>query len=160
MTLGSHQKTIGDTQSWITPQWVIDDLGPFDLDPCACDPQPWPCAKEQWTQDGLERDWHGLVWLNPPFHRYQVSRWIQKLADHKNGIALVHARTETKWFEPIWEAAESIGFLHDRIYFHNPNGEIALANSGAPAVLAAFGEEAFERLARSKIPMRLVVDWC
>jgi hypothetical protein len=26
MTLGSHQKTVGDTQTWITPRWIIDAL--------------------------------------------------------------------------------------------------------------------------------------
>jgi hypothetical protein len=40
MTLGSHQKTIGDSQSWITPRHVLDALGVFDLDPAGAFPRP------------------------------------------------------------------------------------------------------------------------
>ena len=62
MTLGSHQRCVGETQSWITPKPLIAALGgpeAFDLDPCASDPQPWPCAKTSWTTGGLQRPWHG-----------------------------------------------------------------------------------------------------
>lgn len=159
MTLGSHQKTIGDSQDWITPKFIIDDLGPFDLDPCASMTQPWPCAKTELKVLGLAAEWFGFVWLNPPFHRYEVGDWISKLAKHNNGIALVHARTEAEWFEPIWEYASGIGFLKDRLYFHYPNGDRAAANSGAPAVLAAFGPDAGRRLKSSSIPMHVVTEW-
>jgi hypothetical protein len=140
MTLGSHQKTIGDSQSWITPHWILKALGSFDLDPAASDPRPWDCAAENWTTAGLERPWRGRVWLNPPFDRYQVGRWIEKLAAHGNGTALLHARTEAAWFEPVWNSASAILFLADRLYFHYPDGRRAEANSGAPACLIAFGE--------------------
>ncbi len=52
-----------------------------------------------------------------------------------------------------------IGFLKDRLYFHYPDGRRAEANSGAPAVLAAFGLDAALRLAESKIPMHIVTEW-
>jgi site-specific DNA-methyltransferase (adenine-specific) len=38
MTLGSHQQCVGKSQIHITPKWIVDRLGPFDLDPCAADP--------------------------------------------------------------------------------------------------------------------------
>jgi hypothetical protein len=159
MTLGSHQKTVGDSQSWITPRWILEALGSFDLDPAASDPQPWDCAAENWTTAGLERPWHGRVWLNPPFDRYQVRRWIQKLAAHGNGTALLHARTEAAWFEPVWKSATAILFLADRIYFHYPDGRRAEANSGAPACLIAFGEPDREQLKYSGITGHLVEAW-
>ncbi len=53
MTIGSHQTTIGKSQNHITPRWLIDRLGPFDLDPAAADPRPWACAKTNWTEHGL-----------------------------------------------------------------------------------------------------------
>ena len=159
MTLGSHQKTIGDTQSWITPKWIIDALGPFDLEPCAADPRPWDCAKRNYTHAGLSQLWVGRVWLNPPFHRYEVARWVRALAQHGEGTALLHARTEAAWFEPVWEEARSILFLAERLYFHYPDGTRAEANSGAPACLCAFGEEDHKRLAVSGIAGYLVIDW-
>jgi hypothetical protein len=91
LTLGSRQTTVGKSHTHITPKWILDRLGPFDLDPCAADPRPWDCAKVSITEreNGLAHPWRGRVFLNPPFDRYQVARWIQRLADHGQGIALL-----------------------------------------------------------------------
>lgn len=141
MTLGSHQRSVGKSQTHLTPPHILAVLGPFDLDPCAAIDQPWTTAARHFTvdDDGLKQDWGGRVWLNPPFDRYRVGAWIEKLAVHGDGICLVHARTETAWFRPIWEAASLIYFLADRIRFHRLDGTPQPANSGAPVVLAAFG---------------------
>lgn len=163
MTLGSHQKTVGDTQTWITPRWIIDTLGPFDLDPAASSVRPWDCAGVNWcggtADDGLSRPWHGRVWLNPPFDRYEVGKWIKRLAEHRSGIALLHARTEAEWFEPVWEKARAILFLADRLYFHYPDGRRADANSGAPACLIAFGKYDARRLRWAGIAGYFVETW-
>src|SRR5207244_7773451 len=108
LTLGSHQTTVGKSQVHITPKWIIAAIGPFDLDPCAADPRPWACAATNWTTRGLEREWFGLVFLNPPYDRYTVAEWVTRLAQHGHGIALLHARTEAEWFEPIWAHAAAI----------------------------------------------------
>jgi len=148
MTIGSHQRSVGESQVYITPYHFIRILGPFDLDPCAADPRPWDCGALNHTEadDGLSKSWHGMVWLNPPFDRYQVGKWIAKLAGHGNGLALLHARTEAAWFEPIWDRASALFFLADRIKFCRPDGSEQPANSGAPVVLAAFGSEMMWRL--------------
>jgi len=112
-----------------------------------------------WSTHGLERAWFGFVYLNPPFDRYVVGRWIARLAQHGNGITLLHARTEAEWFEPIWQHASGILFLADRIHFHRPDGSRQPANSGAPPILAAFGEEALTRLRCCGIAGALVTGW-
>jgi hypothetical protein len=163
MTLGSHQRTIGKSHVHITPKWIIDALGPFDLDPCAALPRPWDCAQFNSTQRGLQLIWsafgNGFAWLNPPFHRYEVHKWIEKLAQHNNGIALLHARTETDWFRPCWQHASAILFMAKRISFCRPDGSEQPANSGAPPVLVAFGAEARRRLETCTIPGALVTQW-
>jgi hypothetical protein len=162
MTLGSHQRTIGKSQDHITPPWLINALGgagSFDLDPAGADPRPWDCAKVTWTIGGLERDWFGFVYLNPPFDVRIVGDWIAKLAAHGNGIALLHARTEAAWFEPIWQRAAAILFMANRIFFHKPDGIRHAHNSGAPPVLIAFGDEAAQRLYRCGIAGALVTRW-
>jgi hypothetical protein len=146
MTLGSHQKTVGASQVHLTPRWIIDALGPFDLDPCAADPRPWDCASQNFSeaQDGLRQSWTGRVWLNPPFDRYVVARWIGRLAEHGRGTALLHARTETAWFRVSWSKAATILFMAQRLTFVKPDGSSCTtrsgdrANSGAPRVLVAF----------------------
>jgi hypothetical protein len=97
--------------------------------------------------------------LNPPFDRYAVARWIQRLADHGQGTALLHARTETDWFEPVWENASGILFLDNRIKFCRPDGTEQPANSGAPVVLVSFGPSDLVRLREAGIPGRLVTTW-
>lgn len=148
MTLGSHQRTIGKSQQHVTPRSILDCLGPFDTDPCASDPRPWDCARINYTKadDGLSRDWVGRVWLNPPFDRRVVGDFIGRMVAHGRGILLVHARTDTAWFQPIWDHATALLFLRGRVVFRKPDGtpqttaDGKVANSGAPVVLAAFGE--------------------
>jgi DNA N-6-adenine-methyltransferase (Dam) len=148
VTLGSHQRTIGASQVHLTPKWIVDALGLFDMDPCAADPRPWDCAVRNLTEadDGLAAKWDGRVWLNPPFARYRVGHWIQRLAEHGHGTALLHARTETEWFKPCWAKATAILFLAKRIAFARPDGSTQSANSGAPPVLVAFGDDDHMRL--------------
>lgn len=161
MTLGSHQRSVGASQVHLTPKWILDALGPFDLDPCAAWPRPWDCAHLNFTEgmDGLSREWKGRVWLNPPFDRYRVGAWIERLARHKYGTALLHARTEAGWFEPIWREASAILFMADRIKFCRPDGSTQDANSGAPPVLVAFGAIDAAQLHDSGIAGFFVRDW-
>jgi hypothetical protein len=107
----------------------------------------------------LERPWFGRVFVNPPFDRYQVGKWVLKLAQHGNGILLIHARTEAGWFEPIWQYASAILFLSDRLHFHYPDGKRCPANSGAPACLVAFGADNVEALRKSGLAGILVENW-
>lgn len=147
-----HSRTTASTDDWITPRWLIEQLGPFDLDPCACIPQPWPCAAESWTAEdgGLLRAWPrgSLVWCNPPYGAAMES-WLNRLAMHGSGIALVFARTETKaFFRFVWPLASSLLFLRGRLTFHRPDGSKSRSggNSGGPSVLIGYGPAAGARL--------------
>lgn len=164
MSMSAHQRGYrGATDTWLTPPEILTALGPFDLDPCAApEPRPWPTAAEHYTapkDDGLALPWHGLVWLNPPFGP-EAGRWLTRLADHGTGVALVAARTETRWFvNAVWERSDAVLFLHGRPNFHHADGTRARLNSGAPICLVAYGPEAVNRLARSGLPGSLVPTW-
>lgn len=150
----SHTRSEKSTDSWITPKWIIDRLGPFDLDPCACVDQPWPCAGRSYTEkeNGLLAQWDGMVWLNPPYGR-SLSPWLNRLALHGNGIALVFARTDTAaFFDNVWPFATMLLFIRGRLTFHYPDGSLPPMghNSGGPSVLIAYGEQASIRLFRNK----------
>jgi len=130
------------THVWLTPPEIKDPLGPFDLDPCAApEPRPWPTARYHITlpDNGLDAVWFGRVWLNPPYGAH-ASAWIEKLAAHNNGIALLFARTETRMFrDHVWSKAAGLLFLDGRPHFHHPDGTRAKGNSGGPLVLIAYG---------------------
>lgn len=141
------------THDWITPKFIIDHLGPFDLDPCQCHTQPWPCAAQGIVlpEDGLSRQWHGRVWLNPPYNTHAAA-WLAKLARHGCGTALIFARTETEmFFAHVWRAAHAVLFLEGRLNFHFPDGRRADHNSGGPSCLIAYGEMDQERLRTSSL---------
>lgn len=151
----SHTRRQGvTTDSWITPKWLLDRLAPFDLDPCACDPQPWPTASRMITtrDDGLLTHWRGFVWCNPPYGK-SLSTWLERMSVHNNGIALTFARTETKAFHRhVWPHATALLFLEGRLTFYTPNGDASPEghNSGGPSVLIAYGQSALKRLISCK----------
>lgn len=160
-SMGSHQSTNMKSDIWLTPPHIIQSLGEFDLDPCCPSEMPWKTANKSYTQieNGLIQPWEGRVWLNPPYSR-EATKWLKKLAQHGNGVALVFARTETTWFfENIWKKAHALLFLEGRIHFHLLNGERAQANAGAPSVLVAYGKNNVNSLLESGIKGVLVNNW-
>jgi len=145
---GHHRAYKGNSDDWITPKYILDALGPFDLDPCVCTPQPWDTAARSYARedDGLSQEWFGTVWMNPPYGP-QTTKWLERLAQHSNGIALIFARTETQmFFDHVWNKSQSLLFLKGRVYFHYPDGTRASHNSGGPSVLVAYGEQCSSRL--------------
>lgn len=170
MSLSSHQRPVeGQTSVWLTPPEIVKALGPFDLDPCAAVDQPWRTADVQYTEveDGLRQSWGSgfdrpFVWCNPPFGPH-AETWLQRMGQHGKGIALVPARTETRWFvKTIWRCTSVTGvlFLHGRPHFHHPDGTRGRTNSGAPICLVAYGvTPAIQRLRDCGLAGSLVENW-
>lgn len=153
MSLSSHQSARMQSDTWLTPPEIVRALGSFDLDPCCPPAMPWQTAARMVSlpQDGLAMPWEGRVWLNPPFGN-QAHKWIAKLSGHKNGIALVPARTETRmFFASVWGIADAVLFLRGRPHFYYADGTMAAANSGAPIMLVAYGENNAEALERCEL---------
>jgi len=159
MGIGSHTKANrGATDEWLTPRPIVDGLGPFDLDPCSPIARPWPTAAAHLTSDddGLSKPWTGRVWCNPPYGR-ETGRWLARLAEHGDGIALIFARTEVAFFvDSVWGKADAVFFIHGRLRFCYPNGIQAKANAGGPSCFVAYGARNVDALARSPVAGTLV----
>ena len=154
--------TAGQPRSdeWITPLFILDALGPFDLDPCASRSQPGQTAKRMMTvqEDGLSKGWDGRVWLNPPYSRPLLTAFVKRLSEHGNGTALIFARTETELFHDIvWPTATALLFLRGRLHFCRPDGQRAQHNSGAPSVLIAWGGYDAMKLSCSGLSGKLIM---
>lgn len=118
-----------NTPEWYTPRHVIERVlnlfGEIDLDPCsnakgAAANVP---AGEHFTQadDGLSQQWHGRVYMNPPYGD-EIGQWtarlLQAYADQEidEAIALLPARTDTAWFRPFKQRALCC-FVNGRLKF-------------------------------------------
>lgn len=121
--IGAHHSANPQSDEWFTPPEILRALPRFDLDPCASvsGPMPWANVDRWYTaeNDGLSLPWEGHVWLNPPYSDAAV--WLQRMAAHGDGIALVFARTDTAWWhEYVWPNASRILFLRGRVTFWHP----------------------------------------
>jgi hypothetical protein len=161
VSIGRHQSPVMGKDEWLTPPHILAALGPFDLDPCSPIARPWPTAANHYTieDDGLTKPWAGRVWLNPPYGQ-EAKRWLARLADHGDGVALIFARTETEMFvEHVWNRADALLFLFGRLHFHHVNGSRAAANSGAPSVLIAYGSRNVHALGKCSLPGAFLHGW-
>lgn len=164
---GPHHSGRGTSDIWLTPPSVIEALGgadSFDLDPCAPFRSPVRTARGAYSyvfQDGLALPWAGRVFLNPPYSRPAFSRFLDRMAAHDHGVALIFARTETRdFFDCVWDRASGLLFLKGRLAFLRPDGSTGTGNSGAPSVLCAYGHSdaeclAFSGLEGQFVPLRL-----
>ena len=159
--MGSHQSAASGSDVWLTPPWLLERLGPFDLDPCAAPlPRPWPTATRHIAlpDDGLSAIWEGRVWCNAPYSG--IGRWLGRLAAHGHGTALIFARTETALFTRyVWQEATAVLFLTGRVTFCRPSGRPGTGNAGAPSVLVAYGQADADALRDSGIPGAFASGW-
>lgn len=140
----THQKIgIVSSDEYYTPPHIIEALGHFDLDPATPKNPKWRTADVMFTKedDGLSKDWFGRVFLNPPYSKPLVSQFMEKMAKHNNGIALIVPKLGTKLFrEVIYPSCSAIYILNERIKFFDENW-VQQKSPICQSMLVAFGEE-------------------
>lgn len=143
----SHQ---GETNTWLTPLPFVKSLGEFDLDPCGF--KGHPTANKLYYlphTNGLLAPWFGRIWLNPPYGKF-THLWLKKLELHGGGgIALIFARTDTKWLQPFVKK-HPIFLIEGRIKFVRPCG-LASTNAGSASMLIPFGQNNISAILNSGI---------
>lgn len=93
--------------------------------------------------------------VNPPYGS-ETFKWLAKLAEHKRGIALIFARTDTKGFQQeVFGKAHSVFFREGRIRFHKEDGSLA-GTPGAPSCFVSYSEGDTVALAASGMKGKLV----
>lgn len=149
MSIGGHHSPVAGKDEWLTPPEIIQATGPYDLDPFSpFFSRPWDTAKKHFSvvDDGLEQEWEGRVWCNPPYGRETIHA-LRRCSEHGNATALVFARTETlAWERYVWECAHSVFFFYGRLHFHHVDGTRAPCNSGGPSALICYDKFNSERV--------------
>jgi phage N-6-adenine-methyltransferase len=126
---------------WFTPPEIIAAaravLGDIDLDAASCEKaQKIVQAADYFTaeSDGLAQEWHGRVWLNPPYSRDLLPAFVDKLLAELDAgrvteaIMLVNNCTDAAWFHAAKRKCAHLLFSSGRIRFLRPDG----LTSGAP----------------------------
>lgn len=130
---------------WCTPQIVIDlirKIGPIGIDPCPCDKSIVHPAVQYPGTDGLALEWKsdGIVFVNPPYGR-AIAPWIKRCHDMRRAysgefIALVPARTDTRWWHAYAVTAAAWCFWRGRLVFLGAQGPAPF-----PSALLYWGPE-------------------
>lgn len=122
-----------ESNEWYTPAKYVEAarrvMGGIDTDPATnaiANRTINATAIYTREDDGLQQEWHGRVWLNPPYGGLS-GPFIAKLVEEyeagrvTEAVVLVNANsTETKWFAPMWQ--HTLCFTDHRIDFISPHG--------------------------------------
>ena len=129
-----------------TPKWVFDGLGlTFDLDPASPveggDAVP---ARRKMTRldDGLAAEWHGLVWLNPPFS--EATPWATKFQANGNGVFLGPI-ANSRWWIDLAGAADLLWLCRGFAFTHPTH---AGRRSSMPLAFLSMGADGVAGLTR------------
>jgi hypothetical protein len=140
------------SDDWYSPPWLFEALNcRFDLDVCA--PRggvAWiPCEESfDLSIDGLEQEWRGLVWMNPPYS--DPLPWVRKFIKHGNGIALVPT-SQGKWMVELWDAATAWVMTPPMRFAHGITRQLAKQSIPNRVWLVGMGKNAIEILKKSGI---------
>lgn len=136
----SHDEDDADRDSWCTPWWIADALGPVRLDPCSNE-RSHIIAWERWYLDrgqdalklarGVPKDPGGLIYVNPPYSRGLVMKFVRAFAD-KRSCFLLRFDTSTTWFNEMYARTELLLIPRIRVNFEPPPGTSLTGNHNNP----------------------------
>lgn len=149
-----------DPDTWLTPRFILAEIGCFDLDPCAAETNRHWVAPRSFTRfdDGLLSEWSGRVFMNPPFSN--TVPWLRKHSEYAKGISLVPASVEARvWRECVWTKARAILLLHGRTRFCNPDGSSTQGRPLRSVALLAWSEYDASVLKTCALAGVFLTDW-
>ena len=123
MGVGRHQRSRDD---WETPEHIYRpyaDRYRIVLDVCANarnHKAPFWISKRE---NALIREWEGVWWMNPPYGRGIIGKWVQKAHQEAQagrwGVALLPAFTGNGWWiDTVWRHyRQNVEWVRKRIHF-------------------------------------------
>ena len=149
-----HVANNSGNNEWYTPAEYIEAarkaMGSIDTDPASNDIANKVVKAEKYytiETDGLAHDWHGNVWMNPPYSSDLITKFIEKLKEqrrnYEQAIILVNNATETQWFYEIVKIASAVCFPKSRVKFYMPDGKTGAPLQGQAVLYVGDNTEKF-----------------
>lgn len=149
-----HVANNSGNNEWYTPSEYIEAareaMGSIDTDPASNDIANKVVKADKYytiETDGLAHDWHGNVWMNPPYSSDLITKFIEKLKEqrgnYEQAIILVNNATETQWFYEIVKIASAVCFPKSRVKFYMPDGKTGAPLQGQAVLYVGDNTEKF-----------------
>ena len=129
---GAHVSSNSGQNEWYTPPEYIEAaraiMGGIDLDPASSKvANKTVGAAKFFTErdDGLSKQWAGRIWMNPPYARELVGKFMSKLldSDYEQAVTLTNNSTDSAWLQAGLQAASVGCFPAGRVAFLTPSGD-------------------------------------
>lgn len=160
--MSNWEQSEGLTDNYYTPPAVFNalDCGRFSMDVAAAkNPlEAFVDAEVYISEMGLEADWIGFIWCNPPYgKRGSKLPWVERIVDQGNGLLLMPDRTSVDWWQLAARRCADFLTAYDKIKFTGPYGAKPIGKNGksvnAPGTgntIFAFGERGIEAVRRAE----------
>ena len=159
-----HVANNSGNNEWYTPADYIEAarevMGSIDIDPASNDiAQETVKAAVYYTAEtnGLDKEWRGNVWMNPPYASDLIGKFIDKLIGElqniEQAIVLVNNATETEWFGKLISRANAVCFPRSRVKFYMPDGKTGAPLQGQAVIYFGEHKERFAEVFSGK-------GWC
>lgn len=159
-----HVANNSGNNEWYTPADYIEAarevMGSIDIDPASNDiAQETVKAAVYYTAEtnGLDKEWRGNVWMNPPYASDLIGKFIDKLVGElsniEQAIVLVNNATETEWFGKLISRASAVCFPRSRVKFYMPDGKTGAPLQGQAVIYFGEHKERFAEVFSGK-------GWC
>ncbi|WP_163579085.1 DNA N-6-adenine-methyltransferase [Gracilibacillus saliphilus] len=134
---------------WGTPNDFFEELNQefnFTLDVCASHDNAKVNNYFTEEDNGLEQNWHGTCWMNPPYGR-EIGKWVKKAYEESlkgvTVVCLIPSRTDTRYWHEYVMRAKEIRFIKGRLRFIG-----ATENAPFPNAIVVFGPPKFMTMKR------------
>lgn len=127
----THIANNSGNQEHYTPKRFTDSarvvMGSIDLDPASnAVANSWIQANTFYSLEnqGLDKEWTGNVWMNPPYDSKSLKPLAAKLfnSEVNQAIVLTNNNTDTKVGQEFLQWADAICLVKGRIRFIKPDG--------------------------------------